>query len=175
MKNILEHSFGTTPEMRSAIMGHAPLLVWFTGLSGSGKSTLADALEQRLISNGMHAFHLDGDALRLGLNSDLGFTEADRNENLRRVGEVATLMLDAGLIVMGAFVSPLRTQRELLRQRVGDHRFLEIYVSTPIDVCELRDVKGYYAKARRGEIATFTGVSAPYEPPHNPDLILNTA
>ncbi len=175
MSNLEEHRYAATSQSRSVIKGHAPLLIWFTGLSGSGKSTLADALESFLIAKGIHAFHLDGDALRLGLNSDLGFSETDRNENIRRVGEVASLMLDAGLIVLAAFVSPMKSQRDAVRNRVGEDRFLEVYVSTPIETCEARDIKGYYAKARRGEISDFTGVSAPYEAPLNAELIINTA
>ena len=174
VRNIQEHTYGTNAQMRSAIKGHPRLIIWFTGLSGSGKSTLADALESLLISKGVHAFHLDGDALRSGLNSDLGFSEEERNENLRRVGEVAALMLDAGLIVIAAFISPMRAQRDAIRKKVGEKYFLEVHVSTPIEVCEKRDIKGFYAKARRGEIADFTGVSAPYEAPLNPDVAINT-
>jgi len=174
VSNIQEHTYGTTAQMRSAMKGHSRLIIWFTGLSGSGKSTLADAMESLLITKGIHAFHLDGDALRSGLNSDLGFSEEDRNENLRRVGEVAALMLDAGLIVIAAFVSPMRAHRDAVRKKVGEKYFLEVHVSTPIEVCEKRDLKGFYAKARRGEISDFTGVSAPYEAPLNPDVAINT-
>ena len=175
MNHISEHSYHLTPADRSAIKGHLPMLIWFTGFSGSGKSTLADALEELLISKGIHAYHLDGDSLRMGLNADLGFTQEDRNENIRRVGEVANLMLDAGLVVLAAFISPLRSQRELIRSRVGEHRFFEVHVSTPIEVCELRDVKGLYAKARKGEIPEFTGISAPYEAPSNADVRIDTS
>jgi adenylyl-sulfate kinase len=174
MADITEHDYRTTVTERSAVKGHPPLLIWFTGLSGSGKSTLADALEILLVSKGKHTYHLDGDALRLGLNSDLGFSESDRTENLRRVGEVSKLMLDAGILVIAAFVSPMRAQRDAVRTMVGEQRFLEVHVNTPLEICEKRDIKGYYAKARRGEIAEFTGVSAPYEAPHNPDLVIDT-
>jgi adenylyl-sulfate kinase len=174
MADLKEHDYHTSVAERSAVKGHPPLLIWFTGLSGSGKSTLADALEVLLVSKGKHTYHLDGDALRLGLNSDLGFSESERTENLRRVGEVSKLMLDAGLIVIAAFVSPLRAHRDRVRMMVGEQRFLEVYVNTPIEICEKRDIKGYYAKARRGEIAEFTGVSALYEAPLNPDLIIDT-
>lgn len=175
MEHLKEFAYRVTPEQRAAVAGHGPLLVWFTGLSGSGKSTLADALECHLLGKKMHAFHLDGDAIRSGLNSDLGFSPEDRNENIRRVGEVAALMLDAGLIVIAAFVSPMKAQREAIRKRVGGYRMLEVYVNTPQEVCEARDVKGFYARARKGEIAEFTGVSAPYEAPESPDVIIDTS
>jgi adenylyl-sulfate kinase len=175
MSNLKEHAFHTSVADRSSIKGHPPLLVWFTGLSGSGKSTLADALEKYLVANGIHAYHLDGDAIRSGINADLGFLPADRDENLRRVGELAALMLDAGLVVIAAFVSPLRKHRDAIRQRVGSQRMVEVYVNTPLEVCETRDIKGFYKKARNGEIKDFTGVSAPYEEPLNAELTLDTA
>jgi adenylyl-sulfate kinase len=175
MSNLKEHAFHTSAADRSSIKGHPPLLVWFTGLSGSGKSTLADALEKYLVAKGIHAYHLDGDAIRSGINSDLGFLPADRDENLRRVGELAALMLDAGLVVIAAFVSPLRKHRDAIRDRVGSQRMVEVFVNTPIEVCEKRDIKGFYAKARNGEIKDFTGVSAPYEEPLNAELTLDTA
>jgi adenylylsulfate kinase len=175
MENLEEHTYHVNPEQRSVINGHAPMLIWFTGLSGSGKSTLADALESYLIEKGIHAYHLDGDAIRMGLNSDLSFSEEDRAENMRRIGEVAELMLDAGLVVIAAFISPLRSQREFIRSKVGSDRMMEIFVNTPIEVCETRDIKGYYAKARKGEIAQFTGISAPYEPPVQPDIEIDTS
>ncbi|HAT40250.1 MAG TPA: adenylyl-sulfate kinase [Rheinheimera sp.] len=152
---------------------HAVVL-WFTGLSGAGKSTVAGALEQALLARGAHTYLLDGDNVRHGLCAGLGFSEADRNENLRRVGAVAGLMVDAGLIVLSAFVSPLRSQRDAIRQSLPDGRFIEIFVSTSLDVCEQRDVKGLYQKARRGEIANFTGISDPYEAPARPELTLDT-
>ena len=156
-------------------MGHPPMLLWFTGLSGSGKSTIADAMEAECLRLGIHAASLDGDAMRMRLSADLGFTEADRDEHLRRVGEVASLMLDAGLVVLAAFVSPLKSQRLRIREVVGENRFMEIYVNTPLEVCEQRDIKGLYKKARAGEIAHFTGVSAPYEAPEFPDVALDTS
>ncbi len=175
MSNLKEHAFHTSVADRSSIKGHPPLLVWFTGLSGSGKSTLADALEKYLVEKGIHAYHLDGDAIRSGINVDLGFLPADRDENLRRVGELAALMLDAGLVVIAAFVSPMRKHRDAIRDRVGSKRMVEVYLNTPIEVCETRDIKGFYEKARNGEIKDFTGVSAPYEEPLNAELTFDTA
>lgn len=175
MRNLQEHTYGASNESRYALNGHLPALVWFTGLSGSGKSTLADALEKALIARGVRAYHLDGDSMRLGLNSDLGFSQADRDENIRRVGEVAALMLDAGLVVIAAFISPMRYQREALRTKVGANRFMEVHVNTPIEVCEARDIKGLYAKARKGEIDSFTGISAPYEEPVQAELTIDTS
>jgi len=159
---------------REAQKQQQAVVLWFTGLSGAGKSTVAGALEQALLGRGAHTYLLDGDNVRHGLCAGLGFSEADRNENLRRVGSVAGLMLDAGLIVLSAFVSPLRSQREAIRQSLPPERFIEIFVSTSLDVCEQRDVKGLYQKARRGEIANFTGISDPYEAPVQPELTLDT-
>ncbi len=153
--------------------GHRGGVLWFTGLSGSGKSTLAQALEQALFATGRQAFVLDGDNLRHGLNADLGFSDADRGENIRRVTEVAGLFAEAGMIVISAFISPFRADRIAARQRVGDG-FHEIHLSASLEVCESRDPKGLYGKARRGEIADFTGISSPYEEPHSPDLIIDT-
>ena len=151
-----------------------PCVVWFTGLSGSGKSTIADKLEQKLNAEGRHTYLLDGDNIRHGLNRDLGFTDADRVENIRRVAEVAGLMVDAGLIVLVSFISPFRAERQLARERVGADEFVEVYVDTPLEVVEARDVKGLYKKARRGELPHFTGVDSPYEPPEQPDLRVDT-
>lgn len=159
---------------RAAIKGHQSTLLWFTGLSGSGKSTVANALEQALVARGIHTYLLDGDNVRHGLCADLGFSEADRTENLRRVGAVAGLMVDAGLLVLSAFISPYRSQRELVKSLVPPGKFLEIYIATPLEVCEQRDVKGLYKKARAGEISQFTGISDPYEAPLAADLVLNT-
>lgn len=170
-----EHAYHLDAMQRTKLLGHPPLLIWFTGLSGSGKSTLADELETRLLHAKIHAYHLDGDAIRRGLNVDLGFSAKDRDENVRRVGEMAALMLDAGLVVITALISPMQAQRDLVRVRVGAERFVEVHVSTPLSECERRDIKGYYAKARSGEIKAFTGVSAPYEVPENPDLRLDTS
>jgi len=160
---------------RAAIKGHQSTVLWFTGLSGSGKSTVANALEQALVAKGIHTYLLDGDNVRHGLCADLGFSEADRTENLRRVGAVAGLMVDAGLLVLSAFISPYRSQRELVKSLVPAGKFLEIHIATPLAVCEQRDVKGLYKKARAGEIRQFTGISDPYEAPLAADLVLNTA
>ena len=156
------------------LKGHRPCVVWFTGLSGAGKSTIADTVERKLHADGRHTYLLDGDNIRHGLNRDLGFTDADRVENIRRVAEVAALMIDAGLIVLVSFISPFRAERQLARERVGSDDFLEVYVDTPLEVAEARDVKGLYQKARRGELPHFTGVDSPYEPPEHPDLRVDT-
>ena len=163
---------------RRAVTGHGAATVWFTGLSGSGKSTLAFAVEEALLERGVHAYVLDGDNVRFGLNRDLGFSPEDRTENIRRIGEVCRLMNDAGLVVLSAFVSPYRADRDAVRtlHASGDAGpFVEVHVDAPLEVCESRDVKGLYAKARAGEIAEFTGVSAPYEPPVDPELRLDTS
>jgi bifunctional enzyme CysN/CysC len=163
-----------TKQARAQRLGQRPLVLWFTGLSGAGKSTIANLVEKRLHAMGRHSYLLDGDNLRHGLNKDLGFTEADRVENIRRVAEVARLMIDAGLIVLTAFISPFRAEREMARSLVGEGEFLEIYIDTPLSVAETRDVKGLYRKARRGELSNFTGIDSPYEAPESPDLVLNT-
>jgi bifunctional enzyme CysN/CysC len=150
----------------------APCCLWFTGLSGAGKSTIATALDRRLRGLGCNTALLDGDALRLGLNRDLGFSRTDRIENIRRIAEVARLMVDAGLIVIVAVISPFRADRQLARERFGPGEFLELFVDTPIEICERRDPKGLYKQARAGTIADFTGISSPYEPPLAPDLRL---
>jgi bifunctional enzyme CysN/CysC len=160
---------------RASLKGQKPCVLWFTGLSGSGKSTIANNVEKRLHALGRHTYLLDGDNVRHGLNKDLGFTEADRVENVRRVGEVAKLMVDAGLIVMTAFISPYRAERRLAQSLLAEGEFLEVHVDTPLDVAESRDVKGLYRKARRGELKNFTGIDAPYEIPENPALRVNTA
>ena len=151
-----------------------PQCIWFTGLSGSGKSTIANFLEKALHADGKHTYLLDGDNVRLGLNRDLGFTEADRVENLRRVAEVAKLMVDAGLIVLVSFISPFRNERRMARELFAHGEFLEVYVDTPIAECERRDVKGLYAKARAGNLKNFTGIDSPYEVPEAPDIRVNT-
>lgn len=168
-----EHSL-VTAEDRAQLMRQKPATLWLTGLSGSGKSTIARAVERQLVSEGHACFVLDGDNLRQGLNRDLGFSPAERSENIRRIAEVARLMNDAGLIVITAFISPYRADRASARQIVGEHQFVEIYLDTPIEVCEERDTKGLYRKARAGEIDGFTGISAPYEPPENAALKLPT-
>ncbi|GAB1389432.1 MAG: adenylyl-sulfate kinase [Rubrivivax sp.] len=160
---------------RSAIKGQQPVVLWFTGLSGAGKSTIANLVEKKLLAQGRHSYLLDGDNLRHGLNKDLGFTAADRVENIRRVAEVARLMVDAGLIVLTAFISPFRAERRMARALLPEGQFIEVHVDTPLDVAEARDVKGLYAKARRGELKNFTGIDSPYEPPEAPELRVDTA
>ena len=152
-----------------------PAVVWFTGLSGSGKSTIANALEQALVQRGHHSYLLDGDNVRHGLNKDLDFSEAGRNENIRRIGEVSALFVDAGLIVITAFISPFRADRNKIRERIGDAQFIEVYLSTSLEECERRDPKGLYVKARAGEIREFTGIDSPYEPPIAPQLTIDTS
>ena len=154
--------------------GHKSMLVWYTGLSGSGKSTLSNVVESELFSKGIRTYTLDGDNIRKGINKNLGFSREDRLENLRRISEIAKLMLDTGLVVNAAFISPLISDREVVRHIVGHDRFIEVFVSTPLEECEKRDVKGLYKKARRGEIDNFTGISAPYEPPTDPQVEINT-
>jgi bifunctional enzyme CysN/CysC len=163
-----------TARLRAARHGHPGRVVWLTGLSGSGKSTVATELERELFNLGLHPYVLDGDKVRHGLNSDLGFSPADRTENIRRIGEVARLFADAGLIAITAFISPYRRDREFVRGLLLPGQFVEVYVNAPIEVCERRDVKGLYARARAGEIREFTGVSAPYEAPERPEIELRT-
>ena len=158
----------------AALKGQQPKILWFTGLSGSGKSTIANALEKKLHANGKHTFLLDGDNVRHGLNKDLGFTDADRIENIRRIGEVAKLMTDAGLIVLTAFISPFRAERDMVRALLPAGDFIEVHVDTPLDVAERRDVKGLYKKARAGTLKNFTGIDSPYEPPETPEIVVNT-
>ncbi len=160
---------------RVAQMGHAPAILWFTGLSGSGKSTIANVVEAKLHAQGKHTYMLDGDNIRFGLNRDLGFTDADRVENIRRVAEVAKLFADAGLIVLVSFISPFRAERRLARELAEPGQFFEVFVDTPIDLCRQRDPKGLYKKADAGQIANFTGISSPYEAPENPEFHLHTA
>lgn len=171
--NVHHEHFLVDKAARATALGQKPMLLWFTGLSGSGKSTVAKLVEQALHQAGRHTYSLDGDNLRHGLNRDLGFTDQDRVENIRRVGEVAKLMVDAGLIVLASFISPFRAERQMVREMLGEGEFLEVFVDTPIEICMQRDVKGLYAKAKRGEIANFTGVSSPYEPPETADLVLD--
>ncbi|BCN81579.1 sulfate adenylyltransferase subunit CysN [Prescottella equi] len=172
--NIHWQAVDVNDEARSLLKGHRPQIVWFTGLSGSGKSTIANELERRLYTLGCHTYLLDGDNVRHGLGRDLGFTEADRVENIRRVTEVARLMADAGLIVLASFISPFRAERDAARELIGTDRFCEVFVDTPIEVAEERDPKGLYRKARRGELANFTGVDSPYETPTSPDVRIDT-
>lgn len=166
---------GVTREQRESMMGHTGCVVWLTGYSGSGKTTIACALEKELLSRYCTAYVLDGDQVRNGLNSDLGFSPEDRDENIRRVGEVAALMADAGLIVITAFISPYRDGRRRARSIMDKGRFMEIFLDVPLEVCEQRDPKGLYLKARQGVIPDFTGISAPYEPPEIPELVLDTS
>ena len=168
-----QHDIGAA--QREALFGHKSAVIWFTGLSGSGKSTVANALEQALAKTGKHTYLLDGDNVRHGLCADLGFSAEDRTENLRRVGAVAGLMVDAGLLVLSAFISPYRNQRELVKSFIPEGKFIEVHIATPLEVCEQRDVKGLYKKARAGEISHFTGISDPYEAPEQADLVLDTS
>ena len=160
---------------RSRLNAHKPVILWFTGLSGSGKSTIANIVERELHTRGVHTYMLDGDNVRHGLNRDLGFTDADRVENIRRVGEVARLFVDAGLIVLCSFISPFRAERRMVRELVGGDEFLEVFVDTPIEECMKRDPKGLYARAKEGKIKNFTGIDSPYEAPENPEVVVNTA
>ena len=175
MSNIVRQEYNISGTQRQVQMGHGALLVWFTGLSGSGKSTLANAVEQKLHAAGVHTYTLDGDNVRHGLNKNLGFGPKDRTENIRRIAEVAHLMLDAGLVVLSAFVSPYLKDRQAIKEVVGAEGFMEVFVDTPLEVCEQRDVKGLYAKARAGQIPDFTGISAPYEAPEKPDFLIDTS
>ncbi|MBD2783403.1 adenylyl-sulfate kinase [Xenorhabdus sp. DI] len=171
--NIVWHSHALDRAQRETANGHPARVIWFTGLSGSGKSTLAGALEQALFAQGIKTYLLDGDNVRHGLCSDLGFSDTDRQENIRRVGEVAKLMVDAGLVVLTAFISPHQTERQKIRELMGEGRFIEVYVDTPLEVCEARDPKGLYKKARAGELHHFTGIDAAYEAPEQPEVYLD--
>lgn len=173
--NITWHAGDVTLEDRERRNGHRAAVVWFTGLSGSGKSTLAHAVEKALFERGCQAYVLDGDNIRHGLNKDLGFSPEDREENIRRVGEAAHLFVQAGVIVLTAFISPYRADRQKARDIAGPGRFIEVYVKCPVEVCEQRDVKGLYKKARAGQIPEFTGISAPYEEPVEPELVIDTS
>ena len=173
-KNIVKHSYNISREEREQNLSQHAKILWFTGLSGSGKSTIANGVELALNEQGFKTYLLDGDNVRLGLNNDLGFSDKDRVENIRRIREVAKLMLDAGLIVLCAFVSPFRKDRDALREVVNEEDFVEIFVNCPLEVCEERDVKGLYKKARAGLIKDFTGISSAFEAPINPEIILNT-
>lgn len=172
--NVFSQLLDVNKAARSALKGQNTLCVWFTGLSGAGKSTLANLLDRRLHEAGRHTYLLDGDNVRQGLNRDLGFTEADRVENIRRVAEVARLMTDAGLIVLVSFISPFRSERRMARDLFAPGEFLEVFVDAPLSECEKRDPKGLYAKARRGELKNFTGIDSAYERPENAELRLNT-
>ncbi len=172
--NIVWHDMNVTKQTRADRYGQKPAVIWFTGLSGSGKSTSADALEKALFAKGYCTYLLDGDNVRHGLCGDLGFSDRDRVENIRRVGEVAKLMVDSGQIVLSSFISPFRRERQMVRQMVGPGEFIEVYVNTSVGICEQRDPKGLYKKARLGEIRNFTGIDSPYEEPDNPEIVLDT-
>ncbi|WP_460220432.1 adenylyl-sulfate kinase [Psychroserpens sp. MEBiC05023] len=173
-KHIIAHNYQISKTDRIISNGHNPLLVWFTGLSGSGKSTIANLVERQLFKSGIKTYSIDGDNIRGGINEDLTFTPQDRTENIRRIAEVSNLMIDAGLVVLAAFVSPYKKDRQNIRTIVKDVNFVEVYVNTSIEECELRDVKGLYKKARAGEIMNMTGISAPYEAPESPDIEIKT-
>jgi adenylyl-sulfate kinase len=173
--NVVWHHGSVAETERQKLLGQRPATIWLTGLSGSGKSTLATSLERVLVLEGRACYVLDGDNVRHGLNRDLGFSPADRGENIRRVAEVARLMNDAGLVVIAAFISPYRCDRAMACEIIGADRFAEIYLNTPLNVCEQRDTKGFYRRARQGAFAQFTGVNAPYEEPLNPVLSIDTS
>ncbi len=173
--NITWHETTVTAEDREKLLNQKGCVIWFTGLSGSGKSTLANAVEYVLHQQRHHTYVLDGDNVRHGLNKNLGFSPEDREENIRRIGEVAKLFSDAGTVVMTAFISPYRADRDQARALITEGRFVEVFVDCPLEVCEERDTKGLYKKARAGEIKEFTGISAPYEPPLNPEVTINSA
>ncbi len=172
--NTIPHPISVSRDKREHKNGHKAVILWFTGLSGAGKSTLAQAVDERLHNMGYNSFVLDGDNIRHGLCGNLGFSEADRRENIRRIGEVAKLFVEAGTITLTAFISPFKDDRDRVRSLVPDGDFVEIYCSAPLNICESRDVKGLYKRARSGEISDFTGISSPYEPPENPELIVET-
>lgn len=172
--DIVWHHATVTRERREMLNGHKSCVLWFTGLSGAGKSTLAHAVEEQLLQLGCRTFVLDGDNVRHGLSSNLGFTEDDRRENIRRIGEAAKLMMEAGIIAMTAFISPFRSDREAVRNLMPHGDFLEIYCKASLEACEARDVKGLYKKARAGEIKNYTGIDSPYEEPAKPELVVDT-
>ena len=172
--DVVWHNSTVTHQDRCAQKQQKPVVLWFTGLSGSGKSTVANAVESKLLSLGKHSYLLDGDNVRHGLNKDLGFTDVDRVENIRRIGEVSKLMVDAGLIVLAAFISPFRAERQMVREMMDEDEFIEIFVDTPLEVCEERDKKGLYKKARSGNLKNFTGIDSPYEAPESAEIHVNT-
>ncbi len=174
-QNVHKQALSITRSDRERLNGHKGKVIWFTGLSGSGKSTIANALEIELHAQGKRTYILDGDNIRQGLNKDLGFTDADRVENIRRIAEVAKLMMDAGIIVMTAFISPFRQEREMARELIGPENFVEVFISTPLAVCEQRDAKGLYRKARSGLIPNMTGINSPYEAPGHPEIALDSS
>ena len=171
-KNIVAHNYKLTFRERRKSNGHNSFLIFFSGLSGSGKSTIANALEEKLFADNIKTYVLDGDNMRKGINKGLSFSPEDRSENIRRIGEISKLFVDAGLVVLAAFVAPYAKDRELIKQTVGEENYFEVHVNTSLEVCEERDVKGLYAKARNGEIKDMTGISSPYEAPQNPNVIV---
>ena len=171
-ENIIKHDYKIGMNERRKANGHSSFLIFFTGLSGSGKSTIANALEQKLVEEGMKTYTLDGDNVRKGINKDLSFSAEDRSENNRRIGEVANLFVDAGMVVLAAFVAPFEKDRNFIRETVGNENYVEVFVDTSLEECERRDVKGLYKKARKGEIKDMTGISSPYEVPLHPDITL---
>ena len=173
-KNIKWHNLTIDREKLERMRGHKGIVLWFTGLSGSGKSTLANALNESLHKRGLSTFILDGDNIRHGLCKDLGFSDVDREENIRRIGEVANLFMNAGIITITAFVSPFKNDREKVKNIIGPQDFIEVYCAASLNVCESRDTKGLYKKAREGEIKDFTGISSPYEPPSDPNIVVDT-
>ncbi|MHC8373117.1 adenylyl-sulfate kinase [Pseudomonas sp. MDT1-85] len=173
-KDLVFHTTAVSASARAQVKGQKPAVIWLTGLSGAGKSTIANALEQALVDKGRHTFLLDGDNLRMGLCKDLGFADADRVENIRRVAEVSKLLVDAGLIVITAFISPFQQDRAMARDVIGPDEFVEVFVDTSLEECERRDPKGLYSKARAGEIKNFTGIDSAYEKPTDPDISINT-
>ena len=173
--NIIQHDANITREKRNQLNGHKSVVIWLTGLSGSGKSTLAHSVEEELHNLNCRTYVLDGDNIRQGLSSNLSFSDEDRKENIRRIGETAKLMMEAGIIVLTAFISPFEKDRNLVRKSLFEADFVEIFCSASLEVCESRDVKGLYKRARKGEIKGYTGIDSPYETPTNPELIVNTA
>lgn len=173
-KNLVWQELAVKQEHRSQIKNHQPKCIWFTGLSGAGKTTIANLLEKALLERGVHTYLLDGDNVRHGLNKDLGFSDVDRAENIRRVAEVARLMYDAGLVVITSFISPFSADREMARGLFQQGEFIEVFIKTPIKVCEERDPKGLYAKVRKGELKGFSGIDSPYEPPRSPEIVIRT-
>jgi adenylyl-sulfate kinase len=173
-ENLTWHRTSITKRDRQELKGHSSFAIWFTGLSGAGKSTLANVLEETLLNSGVHTYLLDGDNLRMGINGNLGFSEKDRQENIRRVAEVARLFVDAGIVVIVAVISPKKEDRDNAKLKFKHNEFLEVFVDCPIEVCQKRDPKGLYRKATQGKIKNFTGIDSPYEPPGNPDIIAKT-
>lgn len=173
-KNLVWQELAVKQEHRSQIKNHQPKCIWFTGLSGAGKTTIANLLEKALLDRGIHTYLLDGDNVRHGLNKDLGFSDVDRAENIRRVAEVARLMFDAGLVVVTSFISPFAADRKMARDLFQQGDFIEVFIETPIKVCEERDPKGLYVKVRKGELKGFSGIDSPYQPPSSPEIVIRT-